>query len=182
LRERRFYQAGRLDSFVIEHNEKRLPKWKFKFADDFAAQIQPQLTRRHALLFECLALQVDGVSAKFFTEPKLLRGASYRKIGFKISVHLSDSEAWFFKPTLAGPAHDASGLAELRRRVVEFLHPDRFAGLRPDLMLKPHCLVCGNALTDPVSQARWVDPECWVSASTNLPHLFKAQGVTDGAL
>jgi hypothetical protein len=165
-----------LADFVLAHNERRLPKWRFKFADDLAVQIQPQPTRKHALLFEGLALQVDGVTAKNFTELKLLRDSSYRKIGFKIFADLSADEAWFFKPKLAGPSYDEDGLLEFRQRVADALHPDRFAGLKPDLMLKPHCLVCGRLLTDPVSQARWVGPECWGSASNNLPHIFDAKG------
>jgi hypothetical protein len=34
---------------VIKQNENRLPKWKFKFAPDLAAQIQSRITRAHVL-------------------------------------------------------------------------------------------------------------------------------------
>jgi hypothetical protein len=163
-----------LGDFVLEHSEKRLPKWKFKLADDLAVQIQPQLTRRYALLFECSALQLDGVSAKFFTDSKLLPGRRYLEIGFKIFADLSGDTAWFFKPTLIGPSSAEDERIESRRRVVEVLHPDNFATLRPDMMLKASCLCCGRPLTDPVSQSRWIGSECFGSASNNLPHLFKA--------
>ena len=67
-------------------------------------------------------------------------------------------------------------------RTIEALCPDNFASLHPDLMLSSHCLCCGNALTDPVSMARWIGPECWGSASTNLPRIFKAMPTDQEAL
>ena len=36
-----------LNAWVIKQNENRLPKWKFKFAPDLAAQIQSRITRAH---------------------------------------------------------------------------------------------------------------------------------------
>jgi hypothetical protein len=76
---------------------------------------------------------------------------------------------------------DRNDQIAFRQRVVAALHPDHFAALRPELMLTAHCLACGKALTDPVSMARWIGPECWGSASTNLPRIFKAAALEQGA-
>jgi hypothetical protein len=45
---------------------------------------------------------------------------------------------------------------------------DKFA---PDIMLSSHCLLCGKALTDPVSMARWIGPECANSGALTIPGL-----------
>jgi Large polyvalent protein associated domain 29/Family of unknown function (DUF6011) len=167
---------AQLYDFVLGRNEKRLPKWKFKLVDDLAVQIHPQLTRAHALLFDCVALEADDLSIKFFLEPKLLHGRRPWRCGFRLFAEAPNAAAWTFKPRSVshGREDPTAGWGEFRQRVVAALHPDRFADLHPDKMLSPHCLCCGKGLTDPVSMARWVGPECWGSASTNLPRVFKA--------
>src|SRR5262249_2302410 len=126
--------------------------------------------------FECAALQAENLSVKLFLDPKLLRGQRYWRIGFRLFANASDAAAWTFKPTSADRGHDCprSGLVAFRQRVAAALHPDNFASLRPDLMLSPACLCCGKGLTDPVSMARWIGPECAGSTSTNLPGIFNA--------
>jgi hypothetical protein len=173
-----------LNGWVIEQNEKRLPKWKFRLADDLAVQIHPRLTRAHELLLECVALQADNLSVKLFLEPKLLRGQHYWRLGFKLFANASDAAAWTFKPTSAGRGMSCSraGWIALRQRTIEALRPERFERLQPDLMLSPHCLCCGKGLTDPVSMARWIGPECWGSASTNLPRIFNATPIQEVSL
>jgi hypothetical protein len=165
-----------LNDWVIKQNEKRLPKWKFRFASDLAVQIHSRLTRKYALLFECSALQCEGVSAKFFTQPTLLQEQQrWWRIQFKLFA-TEGSETWVVKPTYAMRGRHCSRgeYLEFKRRTIDVLTPDRFRELKPDLMLSPHCLCCGKGLTDPVSMARWIGPECWGSASTNLPNIFKA--------
>jgi hypothetical protein len=164
-----------LNIWVIKQNEKRLPKWKFRLAGDFAVQIHPRLTRVHELLFECVALQADNLSVKLFLDRKLLRGERYWRMGFKLSANVSNAATWSFKPTSVNIRRDCprSGPVDFRQRVVAALHPDHFVELRPDLMLSPNCMCCGKGLTDPVSMSRWIGPECWGSASINLPRIFK---------
>jgi Family of unknown function (DUF6011) len=165
-----------LYDWVIVQNEKRLPKWKFKLASNLTVQIQPKLTRAHALLFECIAIQAENPSLKLFTEPKSLRDQSYWRMKFEL-FHDEPRAEWAFKAKSAHRGHGcpSSGLIELRTRVIAALHADHFAALKPDLMLSPACLCCGKGLTDPVSMARWIGPECWGSASTNIPRIFKAE-------
>jgi hypothetical protein len=107
-----------------------------------------------------------------------LQNLRYQRLSFKLSAKTRDATEWTFRPTGGARSPDCSktGYVELRQRAAAVLHPDNFAGLRPDLMLSAHCLACGKALTDPVSMSRWVGPECWGSASTNLPRIFKTNG------
>ena len=166
-----------LNTWVIQQNEKRLPKWKFRFAPDLAVQIQPKLTRAYALLFEGKAIMAEAVSVQMFTEPKTLRGIRYWSLSFQLRCREGET-AWEFKPT--SREHSCGGShAEIipLRRVLDMLTPQRFAEFTPDLMLSPHCLCCGKGLTDPVSMARWIGPECWGSASANLPRMFKADAI-----
>jgi hypothetical protein len=84
---------------------------------------------------------------------------------------------WAFKArsgrwSRGGPRED---LYKVRQRAVDALTPEHFADLNPAMMLAPNCMCCGKGLTDPVSMARWIGPECWGSASTNLPNIFKAK-------
>jgi Family of unknown function (DUF6011) len=168
-----------LNNWVIKQNENRLPKWKFKFDPDLGAQIQSKITRAHVLLFKGIALRTDDLTVKLFTEPKQLQGRSYFRISFELFCDEPNS-LWSFhiKSAWRGKGCPSSGLLELRRRILEALHPDCFSELRPDRMLSPQCLCCGKGLTDPASMARWIGPECWGSASTNIPRLFKAETVT----
>jgi uncharacterized protein YndB with AHSA1/START domain len=44
-------------------------------------------------------------------------------------------------------------------------------------MFQPACLLCGKALTDPVSMARWIGPECAQAQNHTLDvGLFKLTG------
>jgi hypothetical protein len=88
-----------LGEWTIRHNEKRLPKWNFRFADDFAIQIHPRVTRVHDLLFECIALQLDDLTIKHFIKPNILRSLQYHQIKFTVSAETADATVWTFKPT-----------------------------------------------------------------------------------
>jgi hypothetical protein len=162
-----------LNDWVIQQNEKRLPKWKFRFAPDFAIQIQSKLTRKHAVLFEGRALHAENVKAGLFVG--LLRHDYYHsRVNFKLFANEGDA-AWTFQPCSAGCGDlGFNGLFKTRERTIEVLHPDRFANLNPGLMLSPNCLCRGKGLTDPASMARQIGPECWGNASTNLPRIFNA--------
>jgi hypothetical protein len=166
-----------LNEWVIARNEKRLPKWKFRFAADRAVQIQPKITRAHPILFECVALQTSDLTAKLFTEPASLDNHPhpYWRINFRLYGDDQNTGRWWLKPASVkrGKLCPASGLVELRQRLQEELRPNRFA-LTNDFMLSSSCLCCGKALTDPTSQARWIGPECWGNASTDIPRILMA--------
>lgn len=162
-----------LNDWVIKRNEKRLPKWKFRFAADFAIQIYPRISRANDMLFECLALQTESVTAALFTEPGKLSGRQYYQVRFELRVR---SNVWTFQ-ALGGRRWSQSTREErdqVRLRAINVLKPEHFSDLNPTKMLSPQCVCCGRPLIDPVSMARWIGPECWGSASTNLPNIFKA--------
>jgi Family of unknown function (DUF6011) len=165
-----------LNDWVISQNEKRLPRWKFRFAFDLGMQIQSRITRAHVILFECFALQTENVSVELLTEPKLLRERHHWRIKFEL-FRDEPNAAWQLKPKSAGRGQlcPMQGLLDLRQRIRDVLHPDHFAHLKPDLMLSPYCLCCGKGLTDPASMARWIGPECWGNGSVSIPHMFRAE-------
>jgi hypothetical protein len=119
-----------LNDWVIAQNERRLPKWKFRFTADLAAQIQPKITRAHSVRFECLALQTENLSARLFTGSALLRDHLYWRIGFDLFGD-DPNGAWTFRPRSAarGRLCPVDGLITLRQHIVEALHPDRFTHL-----------------------------------------------------
>ena len=57
-----------LRDVVLEHSHARLPKWRFQLAPDLAVQIQPKPAERRDrfYLFDCLALQGDGIDLAAF--------------------------------------------------------------------------------------------------------------------
>jgi hypothetical protein len=162
----------------LDHRSQRtsIAKMEIQVRDRPGRAIQPKGTLAHFILFECVALRTSDVSVQLFTKPASLRTHPhpYWQISFRLFGDEKNTR-WSLKPssTKRGKLCPASGLLELRQRLVEELRPGRFA-LTADSMLSPSCLCCGKALTDPVSQARWIGPECWGSASTNLPRIFKA--------
>lgn len=165
-----------LADFAIKHNERRMPKWKFRLATDLAVQIQPRVSRASDLLFEGTALHCADVTASMLAEGKTLEFRRYWRMRFTLSAARRASD-WTLKPASVARAYGCGveGLLSLRSRLISALVPERFERLDADLMLSPFCLCCGRTLTDPASMGRWVGPECYGSASINLPQLFRAQ-------
>lgn len=163
-----------LNDWVVKQNEKRLPKWKFRFAPDFAIQVHPRITRAFDVLFECVALQTEGLTATLFVEPNKLRGQQFYRVGFDLRVQ---ADNWSFKARSGRWSRGGTTeqFYEVRRRARDALRPEHFVDLDPGMMLAPACLCCGKGLTDPVSMARWIGPECWGNASTDLPRIFQAK-------
>ena len=90
---------------------------------------------------------------------------------FRLSIH---AQTWNFKATGIGFHRDCSneGALLVRDRFLATL-PIALAELRPSAMLKPACLMCSKMLTDPVSMARWIGPECFGSASSVMPFMVQ---------
>src|SRR3954452_13662400 len=165
-----------LRNVVLERTTKRMPKWQFRIADDVTIQIQPKpvikkLRGSHGDCggFECEAVQDPGDylgtrSMKFF-------------------MFLDPDGGWHFKMTRIGYRHadpeeerEPDGVGR-RDRMIGLL-PKVFQTLRPGMMLRAGCLVCGKTLTDPISQARWIGPECNDSAGALNPFLIRLQETT----
>jgi hypothetical protein len=163
-----------LRAYVLSRSEKRSPRWRFRLAPDLVVQIQPKLTQAFAR-FECAALQCEGADAKLLTGSRKDIGRDYWKVSFDLRAAAPD--AWVFKPTYLGwrRRSDLSVFQVLRERLVTAFQSDVFNDLKPATLLLPHCLCCGKALTDPVSMARMIGPECAGSGSVNLPFTLKVK-------
>jgi len=55
---------------------------------------------------------------------------------------------------------DADRIAAVRTRLLTAFHIRQFDALGLDLLARPACLLCGKLLTDPLSMARLIGPEC----------------------
>jgi hypothetical protein len=158
---------------VLERSEQRSPKWKFRIAPDLVLQIQAKLTTA-LLRFEGLALLSEGADLEMLLKPRRNVDRDYWRIKFDLRAVVADQ--WLFKPKGCGwkRKSDLTVFVDLRARLVTALST-RFDKLRPDMLLGAHCLCCGKALTDPVSQARFIGPECAGTASANLPFIIKSE-------
>jgi hypothetical protein len=157
---------------VLERSEQRSPKWKFRIAPDLVLQIQPKLTTA-LLRFEGVAVQCESAGLDVLLKPSKIE-RDYWRIKFDLRAEVADQ--WLFKPSGLGWKRkcDLTVFVDLRARLVTTLST-RFDKLQPDMLLGSHCLCCGKGLTDPVSQARFIGPECAGTASANLPFIFKTE-------
>jgi hypothetical protein len=175
---------------VFRQSEKRSPKWKFRLAPDLVVQIQPKLTTA-LLKFECRAVQCAGADTTSFAQQgRRQTERDWWQLSFDLTATAPDE--WLLKPTgytWSKPTHDVWERSNAAERVLSYetnrenAHrlPDRviaafeaghFDRLRPEIMLGHNCMICGKGLTDPVSMARFIGPECAGTASPNLPFTF----------
>lgn len=168
-----------LYDYVLERSEKRFPKWKFRFAPDLVVQLQPRCSKS-AYLFEGLALQCEGANAKLLTAKLCDIDRDYCRISFRVTA--ASPKEWVFKPHYCNWSPSMARslrqevLLKLRSRIVNALEDGRLDFITPALMLSPHCLFCGKALTDPVSMARLIGPECAGTSSAALPFVIELKG------
>jgi hypothetical protein len=156
-----------LRSFVLERSHTRLPRWHFRVASDLVLRVQPRPGERRdrCFAFAGTAFFGDGITRARCDKPD----STLVTLPFGITAE------WSWQPlSFRHPRPTATGIktaAEWRRdyevtantyreRTLTVLRSDCFAELRAEMMLSPACLYCGKALTDPVSVARWVGPEC----------------------
>jgi hypothetical protein len=161
-----------LRQIVLTRSEKRSPKWKFQLAPDLVVQIQGKLTLK-LLKFEGRAIGCEGANLQTLLGKSAKIDRPHWTLGFRIEADTPD--AWMLKPNSAGwgRTQDRSGIFNLRDRIIAAFREGRFDRLNPDILLGSHCLCCGKGLTDPVSQARKIGPECWGSASEQLPFVLR---------
>jgi hypothetical protein len=172
-----------LRDLVLERSETRSPKWKFRLAPDLVLQIQPKLTTA-LLKFKCRSVRCEGADLTVLLANQSDIKRLYHIMDFELRADAPD--AWFFKVdhftsggmppgTLwndeAKSQRDAAR-SRLRQDLIDAFQAGRFDVLRPDLMLGSHCLICGKGLTDPVSQARHIGPECAGTSSEQLPFVL----------
>jgi hypothetical protein len=85
-------------------------------------------------------------------------------------------EEWGAKKAAAmGPVNT------MRGRIVAAFKDGFFERLQATSLLGHWCLICGKPLTDPVPQGRFIGPECYSSASANLPWIAVLPGLEAAA-
>jgi hypothetical protein len=187
---------------VRAHMDKRRragPKWKFRLAPDLIVQIQPMLpgtsrsggwVYRHDLSFEGLAYEGDGVDAKTFTaEPEDLRRIRFR-VEKDWTFRAFDGRPWLPIPDLPRDlpreqlraAHYERDrvrseqmnaiFTPLRDRILAVFEAGFFEDLKPGHLLGSQCFICDRKLTDAISRARHIGPECAGTASVNVPWFY----------
>jgi hypothetical protein len=146
-----------------------MPKWKFLTPNGIVISLQPKIKPFEG--FQGMAELQDEF-----------------RFGFRIIIdncaHDPDDDEmtyryWGFLPwsidvqgssLSSSLGHDLA--CSIRDWTINILEGE-FASLRPEMMLQPSCLLCGHKLTDPISQARWIGPECNDSAAALNPFIIK---------
>jgi hypothetical protein len=170
---------------VLAHSSTRYPKWKFRLASDLVLQLQPKPAwlvgdtakemgiRQHTVDFEGRALFAANLTRDAFTKP----GVPF--VSFKVFAEEGES-SWQLRPQSAqfrcrDPLSGVVTILDPFTLMELFL--SRFTAATfvklPAVMLSPHCLFCGKALTDPASMARYIGPECFGSASLTVPRTLQ---------
>jgi hypothetical protein len=175
-----------LREIVIEHNENRMPKWKFRLADDLVVQIQPQLSANFRY-FEGKAVECEDADNDAF-RPGTQRRPGQTNLKFAIYTSRpkywsapgytgqAPENHWFLKPESIGWAKGSNPNYGLRERLNRTLDDGFFDEFKPSMILSHHCMLCGKPLSDPASMARMIGPECYGSGSLNIPWLWKRKG------
>jgi hypothetical protein len=91
----------------------------------------------------------------------------YLFLGGKVTI-IDDGAVLRFTKVYGGRFRDA---VPLRERIIDALRCAFFDRFDEEVMLYPQCLCRGKTLTDPVSQARFIGPECFGSSSVRVPWL-----------
>jgi hypothetical protein len=166
-----------LRAFVLSRSEKRSPKWKFRIAANLVTEIQAKLLATGVERFTCCALMTANATAKMLADHKAIsRGTEYYRLNYEIRAETPNE--WFLKVTNTSRSHGApeNGYVRLHDRLVTMMQTSCFGEANSlTKLLTAHCICCGKGLTDPVSMARTIGPECYGSASVNLPFTFKLE-------
>ena len=163
---------AKLRDIVVERNPKRCPKWRFRIAPELVVQIQPRPTEHYAgarwFLFTCTALQGPEITEGQFGKNYVSAKTGQTRVSFYI-LSSEDGTQWECAHILAQvhdrwarPAPAGVGPELIHRVLAPFAHLEK---LDTAMMFKSRCLICHKALTDPVSRARWVGPECYGKSS-----------------
>jgi hypothetical protein len=159
---------------VLKRSDKRMPKWKFRIAPDLLMMVQPQTKvvnyEKDLQLFVGNALQTEGAT-KEMLEGKQGIKPPYWHSKFSINTPLAAQDAWNVSQTgwrrSGGAGQD--GTDRLEQRVIATFRDGFFDQLTVSPLLSDHCLICGKALTDPASMARFIGPECAGTSTIRVP-------------
>jgi hypothetical protein len=159
---------------VLTRSTKRMPKWKFRLDNDLIVQIQPKVSD----YFECFVVSCPRPSPEDFGGRPY--GEGWARVKFELIIREQD---WKLKPKNIDRSKDVmgQGVVEVVTRLIHKLNGSIFETISAEMMLAPNCLLCGKALKDPVSMARFIGPECAGTSSNKVPrttHLDQMQTTT----
>jgi Family of unknown function (DUF6011) len=153
----------------------RSPRWTFELDSDLAVQLQARMNGP-VTWFEGRLLSAPGASRQMLLASRQPRGVW--RASFRISV--IDGQ-WALKFTSFGWPRDATGqtvkVLELRDRLRAAFARGAFEDLG-NYGRATHCIVCGKPMSDAVSMARRIGPECWGNAQVTLPFFFQAEATS----
>lgn len=168
---------------VLEQSTKRSPIWKFRLAPDLILSVQPKVGVGYSpgmprikenlvaiRWFDCRAAEGEGVGASALVKKE----PEHRRLRFRITAEWLLKRKGIWNKRGEGHASVAPFVA-MQDRIEAAFAAGFFDYLHPDRMLGRNCLYCGKGLTDPVSMARMIGPECFGSASANLPWVIRVQ-------
>jgi hypothetical protein len=167
---------------VLRLNEKRCPRWRFRLAPDVVLQLQPRPDHH---LFEGIVIQGPGITKDHFTHRANWYGSGLTVIdvdiddGEKIRYYLDAAHLTPRNEPAPGQwtvwlgkwYHTSQTALDLKESTIAAL--PRLQELDDALMFLPACLLCGKVLTDPVSRARLIGPECAHNHTLDVGRLFK---------
>ena len=188
-----------LHDWVLASDPHRTPKWRFRIASDFGLEIQPEkrtrrrrrqtVTRSEKYEFACRALFTEDIGIGALSVPAHYLGREGRRYfeqGFSIVSGEPRDDQWHLRfNSFMYSSRETSGdyqqwlraaRDEAEPRIRTVLTDGTFNRLHPGMMLSLSCLRCGKALTDPVSQARLIGPECAQTSAAALPFIVDLEG------
>jgi hypothetical protein len=164
-----------LRTFVLERSHRRLPRWYFRLAPDLVVRLQPRPAeqRDRFALFYGDAFEGQGITRAVCVSAAQCREGAIGRLRFLVTqgpCYVGDPPGWTFRPMMIWrrAVSEPTWPDTFRARVIAALRPESFASLTAQMMLSPACLIRGKALTDPVSIARWIGPECAGTGSLDV--------------
>ena len=172
---------------VLNHSLKRMPKWKFRLAQDLIMQLQPKPTvmpsataiargvKPMLLQFEGMAIMSENVKGDALKRLPQGPCPPWWQIKFVLYALQPDAD-WTFSRVSGYWQYgaDRTGVPTLVRRIVAAFRAGLFGTGMPAQMLSHNCVFCGKGLTDPASMARWIGPECAGTSTLRVPFVFAA--------
>lgn len=158
-----------LHDYLIRQCDPRLPCWAFLFAVNVIVQLQPQRADRSGLRsIKGRAVQTSRATLQAFQGRWPARD-DHENLRLDFLLRSAHGR-WQFLARRGYPHQ-----IEFRDRIARLFRARRFDQITPGKMLRSACLICGRALSDPISRARMIGACCYGSASLKIPWIRNLQ-------
>jgi len=161
----------------LSRSVSHLPIWRFRVAPTFLIQVQPrpatQVQPGITVLFRGIGATVESGTAPpaILTQSQFEIHGLWERRCFELVQHAGDKR-WRLNRRGGFHHRRAGGLWSVDRRLAKVFTGDFFRELEPGALLGENCLICGAPLSDPVSMARGVGPECAATTSVVVPFVL----------